>query len=387
MMNMLDAGQTPETVALASFDRIRARLDDATPSGRAALLLQGLEQLTGQSYHYAHLPSQQHSHPIELNSSSLDTASEPLWAAAQSCRQQAEMLAHELRTPMQGIVGTLDIMHHNLQLATDPAHHFGSEDLRGLDADIQTVQESARRAVDAADNIVRAYEMGMGGTEPPSPRQPTEDTQPRRPSLKRRRSDSDRFDEPHSKIRPIAFPITNIRDVLEQIVYDAVCNPADRCLVSRSKLYEYGESLNIEMSSNDGTRIRNTLDWSIEPNVPACIFVHERSFAKAVSCVLNNALKFTNNGSVSLKASLRDGKVCITVTDTGPGIKPSFRPKLFRAFSKEDTGASRTSEGLGLGLLVARGLAEKIGGSLRLLSADVGGPRKGTVRVRLALRK
>lgn len=62
--------------------------------------------------------------------------------------------------------------------------------------------------------------------------------------------------------------------------------------------------------------------------------------------------------------------VVIRVKDTGPGIPAAFLPKLFKPFSREDVSLTRQSEGLGLGLMVAKGIARKLGGDLLCIHAD-----------------
>jgi len=108
--------------------------------------------------------------------------------------------------------------------------------------------------------------------------------------------------------------------------------------------------------------------------------VDERDLAKLVSCVFLNAIKFTEHGKVSLKAglSLKSRYIVISVLDTGPGIPQAFQPYLFKPFSREDDSLTRQKEGLGLGLLVAKGLARRIGGDLVCVRSDVTGPNRGS---------
>ena len=70
--------------------------------------------------------------------------------------------------------------------------------------------------------------------------------------------------------------------------------------------------------------------------------------------------------------------IVIKVSDSGPGIPAAFLPKLFKPFSREDVSLTRQSEGLGLGLLVAKGLARKLGGDLLCTRAETTGPDHGS---------
>ena len=118
----------------------------------------------------------------------------------------------------------------------------------------------------------------------------------------------------------------------------------------------------------------------MDADVPETISIDEKDLGKLVSCVLLNAIKFTEEGSITLKASLSSKAkfVVLKIVDTGPGIPEDFLPYLFRPFSREDDSLTRQKEGLGLGLLVAKGLARKIGGDLLCTRSEVEGPQRGT---------
>ena len=83
---------------------------------------------------------------------------------------------------------------------------------------------------------------------------------------------------------------------------------------------------------------------------------------KVLSKLLGNAVKFTKQGSITLSTDMHDGKLHFTVTDTGPGIPEDKRDYIFERFAKLDS----FTQGAGLGLTVARMLAEHLGGSLTL---------------------
>jgi len=109
--------------------------------------------------------------------------------------------------------------------------------------------------------------------------------------------------------------------------------------------------------------------------------VDERDLTKLISCVFLNAVKFTECGKITVTARLNPSPryIVVTVTDTGPGIPKTFLPYLFKPFSREDDSLTRQKDGLGLGLLVAKGLARKIGGDLNCISSDTSGPNRGSV--------
>lgn len=99
-----------------------------------------------------------------------------------------------------------------------------------------------------------------------------------------------------------------------------------------------------------------------------------------MSCVFLNAVKFTEEGKITLRVTVSSkGRfIIISIADTGPGIPKAFQPYLFKPFSREDDSITRQKEGLGLGLLVAKGLARKIGGDLVCVRTHVEGPNRGS---------
>ena len=64
--------------------------------------------------------------------------------------------------------------------------------------------------------------------------------------------------------------------------------------------------------------------------------------------------------------------VDVVVDDTGVGIRPEFLPRMFERFTQGDSSSTRAVRGLGLGLSIARQLAELHGGTIRAESAGVG---------------
>jgi len=80
--------------------------------------------------------------------------------------------------------------------------------------------------------------------------------------------------------------------------------------------------------------------------------------------LVGNAVKFTETGSVTLKAGFADGQLQFEVRDTGPGIPHDQFDKLFKRFSQVDGTSRRSHGGTGLGLAICKGLAEAMGGSI-----------------------
>jgi signal transduction histidine kinase len=82
----------------------------------------------------------------------------------------------------------------------------------------------------------------------------------------------------------------------------------------------------------------------------------------ALSKLLDNAAKFTKQGSITLNLCQEEGKLHFSVSDTGPGIPADKKDYIFERFTKLDS----FTQGTGLGLSVARMIAEHLGGTLTL---------------------
>lgn len=111
------------------------------------------------------------------------------------------------------------------------------------------------------------------------------------------------------------------------------------------------------------------LELSIAADVPSFVRGDMGRLRQIVLNLLNNAVKFTHAGSVTLAVShsARSG-LAIEVRDTGIGISPKQLGSLFDRFHQADSSIERRFGGTGLGLAISRSLAELMGGSLTATS-------------------
>ena len=121
------------------------------------------------------------------------------------------------------------------------------------------------------------------------------------------------------------------------------------------------------------------LKWTVDRAIPEWIEADDARLHQILLNLLNNAMKFTEEGSVTVDATLilaDDGGKLIrfAVRDTGIGISPDHQERIFKKFSQADGSISRRFGGTGLGLAISKRLVELMGGTIGV-DSEVG---KGT---------
>jgi signal transduction histidine kinase len=80
--------------------------------------------------------------------------------------------------------------------------------------------------------------------------------------------------------------------------------------------------------------------------------------------LVGNAIKFTDQGDVAIKASAANGSFEVAVRDTGPGISAADQARLFQEFQQADNSITRKKGGTGLGLAISKRIIEMHGGRI-----------------------
>jgi signal transduction histidine kinase len=230
----------------------------------------------------------------------LETA---LIAAQAADRTKAEFIArlgHELRTPMNGIVGMLELLR-----------------VTGLDSEqaefVEVALASSETQVEMIDHLLAIGRMESG---------------------------------------QMTLSITPFvpEDLLEEVV--ALIAPSAR---------DKGLDLSLSVAGQGGTAL-----------------LGDRLAIRQIAVnLIGNAVKFTPQGHVAVHLStepaLTGAQLRLSVTDTGPGVPPTDRDRIFEAFVQGDGSATRSAGGAGLGLSIARRLATQMGGTLGVDDAPGGG--------------
>lgn len=102
----------------------------------------------------------------------------------------------------------------------------------------------------------------------------------------------------------------------------------------------------------------------LDPHLPKQVDGDAECLKRCIGCLLSNALKFTEQGHVTLSAKLQHNNLCISVSDSGPGVLPEHATLIFKRFTQADNTSTRKHGGSGLGLAITKSLIVKMGGEI-----------------------
>ncbi|OBT44334.1 hypothetical protein VE00_05899 [Pseudogymnoascus sp. WSF 3629] len=399
--------------------------------------------------------------------------------ASQTLKPYARSLSHELRSPMQGVVGMLDMMYSTVVDAiASQMYPKAAAVFEELKANMETAQDSSKRAVEAVDNVVHAYDLNMQMPETPLENNDSAElanaplfaplADPFRPDIviegsgiplvaatnKRQRDDEvgfhpgppmkrlpsitegglrkvyddcsspttsivaeadetstidldtterHHFSQSPSPSFPLASPdgvmrtpavsppplfnknLTSdrrqistrsfIRNLVDQAIRSM--RPVDKVRVP----HNMGEIIYVKTEGPRGDIDEVTIDVVVSPEMPERIITKELHLTFAVMKVVDNAIKFTPSGeiTVSMRLSRNRQLVEISVIDTGCGISEESKEHLFKPHFQEDATISRSRDGLGLSLFNAKAhVRRSLSGEMTLERSSISGPSKGS---------
>lgn len=107
--------------------------------------------------------------------------------------------------------------------------------------------------------------------------------------------------------------------------------------------------------------------WQIAPDLPH-LYSDVVKLKVLLKNLITNAVKFTDRGSVSVSATVREGSIEFTVVDTGIGMSPETQAVIFEPFRQGDSSTTRRHGGVGLGLYIVSRLLELLSGSIEVES-------------------
>lgn len=151
---------------------------------------------------------------------------------------------------------------------------------------------------------------------------------------------------------------------LEQGAWQARPEPVDLVRIGRAVLDEF-------QATADHARVALVLDAA----APVEVVVDPELARMLIGNLVSNAVRYNRpEGTVWLRVSAQAGGALVTVQDTGIGIPPEHRERIFERFYRVDSHRSRQTGGTGLGLAIVKHLLQVLGGTIALHS-DAGGTR------------
>lgn len=126
----------------------------------------------------------------------------------------------------------------------------------------------------------------------------------------------------------------------------------------------------VKSAANTGQSLLNGKPIRLETDIPddlPLIVGDRQRILQILLNIVSNACKFTEEGNIKIRAYQEADEIIISVADTGPGIAPDNQAMVFEAFKQTQSGL-RQGGGTGLGMPIARSLAEAHGGRLWLES-------------------
>lgn len=115
-----------------------------------------------------------------------------------------------------------------------------------------------------------------------------------------------------------------------------------------------------------------TLSLDMPENFASKINADRNKIKQVISNVIDNAIKYSSQGEITVSVFEKHGKVKIAVKDSGVGIDPSEMNKLFNKFSRTKDANKTNISGTGLGLYIAKKMLEAHGGDIKVFSEGVG---------------
>ncbi|HKX44083.1 MAG TPA: ATP-binding protein, partial [Burkholderiaceae bacterium] len=168
---------------------------------------------------------------------------------------------------------------------------------------------------------------------------------------------------------------------------------AERCIVDVQEMDQLIGSVLEMMRGRQGGGVRQRLDLGALvqslvddlaeqglpagmvglPEMPALVYAQPQALARVLGNLIGNALRHGGSARVAVQTAHAEARVI--VDDDGPGIAPHLIDAMFAPFRQAAVGEAALNAGAGLGLYIARDLAERDGGRLTLANRPEGGLR------------
>src|SRR5215204_1900822 len=254
----------------------------------------------------------------------LEAANRQLEAKEQAQREFINIAAHELRTPIQPILGLSTIIRERIS-------NLARQLQRGNKEVVYEPPQDPTAITARSDSIDRASSLSSSIEETVPMVDVINRNAKRLEKLTNNLLDISRIE--NEKSLDLSKEKFDLRQQIENLIDDV------RNLIPQEKDIQIRFESNVKKSS-----------VMVEGD-------KERIF-EVISNFLYNAIKFTEEGEIVVVLDVKDGQAMVSVRDTGSGIAPEIYPKLFTKFT------TKSERGTGLGLFIAKNIVEAHGGKI-----------------------
>jgi signal transduction histidine kinase len=251
------------------------------------------------------ISSMQYSNDLKRNNMVIKDNLKRIQEADKTKDDFINIAAHELRTPIQPILGLADLLDQNLQ------NDFKNVDPTEVKEDIKVIKRNAKKLVKLTNDLLDVSRI-------------------------------------NSHILTLNLSRFDILEVISNMVKDSSTQAEKKkdkiFLICR---YEDGEIEN-----------KNTINSTTSPQI--FITGDKSRLSQVISNLLNNAVNFTNEGDITVTITFKENinEIVVSISDTGTGIDVNILDHLFEKFT------SKADSGTGLGLFISKSIIEAHGGKI-----------------------
>ena len=163
----------------------------------------------------------------------------------------------------------------------------------------------------------------------------------------------------------------NLMSLIEEILdFSKMESGGIELEITSVDLKEFLESL-VDLFHLQAAKKNIGISFSIHPGVPPGIEADEQRLRQILTNLINNAMKFTESGGITIDVALSDTdpeKLQFTVSDTGIGIPENSQARIFASFTQVDSSTTRKYGGTGLGLAICKRFIDLMGGEIWVVS-------------------
>jgi two-component system phosphate regulon sensor histidine kinase PhoR len=167
-------------------------------------------------------------------------------------------------------------------------------------------------------------------------------------------------------VRIIRDQATRLGSLVDDLLSLAELERPDTRL--RVEPFDLRDAVQRQMTTLTGSAERAGLEMQLEPGPSVSVVADRLRIDQVIANLLDNALKYTERGSVRIRVGALAAQAWCEVQDTGPGIPAADLPRIFERFYRVDKARSRGKGGTGLGLSIVKHILALHGGSITATS-------------------